>query len=176
MCVCVCVCVCVLTLHSPTHSSQSCIRHSCALFTVLHIHTHSSHPYTLFTSLHTLRSPAHSSQSYTHFTVLHTLHSHTYSSQSNTLFTVLHTLHSLYEVARGQNGVRNQASHSRKQQNRKTSYIVYTVGSFTKDQLGWGFTVKQGGTTIHKDSGISLVATVGKGHHTRGNVMLTERW
>ena len=27
-----------------------------------------------------------------------------------------------------------------------------------------------------QDSGINLVTTVGKDHHTRGNVMLTERW
>ena len=30
--------------------------------------------------------------------------------------------------------------------------IVYTDGSVTKDQSGWGFTVKQGATTIHEDS------------------------
>ena len=31
-------------------------------------------------------------------------------------------------------------------------YLVYTDGSATKDQSGWGFTVKQGATTIHGDS------------------------
>ena len=30
--------------------------------------------------------------------------------------------------------------------------IMYTEGSFTKDQSGWGFTGKQGATTIHEDS------------------------
>ena len=30
--------------------------------------------------------------------------------------------------------------------------IVYTDGSVTKDQSGWGFTVKQGATTMHEDS------------------------
>ena len=29
---------------------------------------------------------------------------------------------------------------------------MYTEGSFTKDQSGWGFTGKQGATTIHEDS------------------------
>ena len=32
--------------------------------------------------------------------------------------------------------------------------IVYTNALVTKDQSGWGFTVKQGATTIHEDSGI----------------------
>ena len=36
--------------------------------------------------------------------------------------------------------------------------IVYTDGSVTKDQSGWGFTVKQGATTIHEDSAASQVA------------------
>ena len=30
--------------------------------------------------------------------------------------------------------------------------VVYTDGSVTTDQSGWGFTVKQGATTIHEDS------------------------
>ena len=30
--------------------------------------------------------------------------------------------------------------------------IVYTDGSVTKDQSGWGLTVKPGATTIHEDS------------------------
>ena len=29
---------------------------------------------------------------------------------------------------------------------------VYTDGSVTKDQSGWGFTIKQSVTTIHEDS------------------------
>ena len=31
-------------------------------------------------------------------------------------------------------------------------FLVYIEGSVTKDQSGWGFTVKQGATTIHEDS------------------------
>ena len=34
---------------------------------------------------------------------------------------------------------------------RPQDLIVYTDGSVTKDQPGWGFTVKQGATTIHED-------------------------
>ena len=37
--------------------------------------------------------------------------------------------------------------------------IVYTDGSATKDQSGWGFTVKQGATTIHEDSAACTVST-----------------
>ena len=37
--------------------------------------------------------------------------------------------------------------------------IVYTDGSVTKDQSGWGFTVKQGETTIHEDSAAHTVST-----------------
>jgi len=36
---------------------------------------------------------------------------------------------------------------------------VYTDGSVTKDQSGWGFTVKQGATTIHEDSAAYTVST-----------------
>jgi ribonuclease HI len=36
---------------------------------------------------------------------------------------------------------------------------VYTDGSVTKDQSGWGFTVKQGATTIHEDSAAYEVST-----------------
>ena len=43
------------------------------------------------------------------------------------------------------------------QENSKAQdFIVYTDGSVTKDQSGWGFTVKQGATTIHEDSACSL--------------------
>jgi len=45
------------------------------------------------------------------------------------------------------------------QENRKPQdLIVYTDGLVTKDQSGWGFTVKQGATTIHEDSAASQVA------------------
>ena len=37
--------------------------------------------------------------------------------------------------------------------------IVHTDGSVTKDQSGWGFTVKQSVTTIHEDSAACMVAT-----------------
>ena len=37
--------------------------------------------------------------------------------------------------------------------------IVYTDGSVTQDQSGWGFTVKQGATTIHKNSAAYEVST-----------------
>ena len=36
---------------------------------------------------------------------------------------------------------------------------MYTDGSVTKDQSGWGFTVKQGATTIHEDSAAYTVST-----------------
>ena len=31
--------------------------------------------------------------------------------------------------------------------------VIYTDGSVTRDQSGWGFTVKQGGRIVHEDSG-----------------------
>ena len=31
--------------------------------------------------------------------------------------------------------------------------MIYTDGSATRDRAGWGFTVKQGGRTVHEDSG-----------------------
>ena len=37
--------------------------------------------------------------------------------------------------------------------------IVYTDDSVTKDQSGWGFTVKQGATIIHEDSAVYTVST-----------------
>ena len=36
---------------------------------------------------------------------------------------------------------------------------MYTDGSVTKDQSGWGVTVKQGATTIHEDSAANMVST-----------------
>ena len=38
-------------------------------------------------------------------------------------------------------------------------FIMYTDDSVTKDQSGWGFTVKQGATTIHEDSAAYMVST-----------------
>ena len=37
--------------------------------------------------------------------------------------------------------------------------IVYTDGSVTKEQSGWGFTVKQGASVIHEDSAANTVLT-----------------
>ena len=37
--------------------------------------------------------------------------------------------------------------------------IVYTDGSVTRDQSGWGFTVKQGETTTHENSGACTFST-----------------
>ena len=36
---------------------------------------------------------------------------------------------------------------------------MYTEGSVIKDQSGWGFTVKQGTTTIHEDSAAYTVSS-----------------
>ena len=36
---------------------------------------------------------------------------------------------------------------------------MYTDGSVTKDQSGWGFTVKQGAATIHEDRAAYTVST-----------------
>ena len=45
------------------------------------------------------------------------------------------------------------------QENSKAQNIVYTDGSVTKDQSGWGFTAKQGATSIHEDSVVYSVPT-----------------
>ena len=37
--------------------------------------------------------------------------------------------------------------------------IVDADGSVTKDQSGWGFTAKQGATTIHEDSATYTIST-----------------
>ena len=37
--------------------------------------------------------------------------------------------------------------------------VIYTDVSVTKDRSGWGFTVKQGGRTVHEDSGAHRVTT-----------------
>ena len=37
--------------------------------------------------------------------------------------------------------------------------VIYTDGSVTRDQSGWGFLVKQGGRTVRKDSGAHRVTT-----------------
>ena len=66
-------------------------------------------------------------------------------------------LKALSRTASRQNRVRDQASHSRKQQT--ASLLVYTDGSVTKDQSGWGFTVKQGLTAIHENSAVYTILT-----------------
>ena len=35
--------------------------------------------------------------------------------------------------------------------------VIYIDGSVTRDRSGWGFTVKQGGRTVHEDSGYHRV-------------------
>ena len=37
--------------------------------------------------------------------------------------------------------------------------VIYTDSSVTRDRSGWGFTVKQGGRTVHEDSGAHRVMT-----------------
>ena len=37
--------------------------------------------------------------------------------------------------------------------------VIYTDGSVTRDRPGWGFMVKQGGRTVHEDSGAHRVMT-----------------
>ena len=37
--------------------------------------------------------------------------------------------------------------------------VIYTDGSVTRDWSGWEFTVKQGGRTVHEDSGAHRVTT-----------------
>ena len=37
--------------------------------------------------------------------------------------------------------------------------VTYTDGSVTRDQSSWTFTVKQGGRTVHEDSGAQRVTT-----------------
>ena len=37
--------------------------------------------------------------------------------------------------------------------------VIYTDGLVTRDRSGWGFTVKQGGRTVHEDSGAYRVTT-----------------
>ena len=60
-------------------------------------------------------------------------------------------------VEKGQQAKWSQRSSFFLQENSKAQdLIVYTDGSVTKDQSGWGFPVKQGATTIHEDSECSL--------------------
>ena len=38
-------------------------------------------------------------------------------------------------------------------------FVIYMDGSVTRDRSGWGFRVKQGGRTVHEDSGAHRVTT-----------------
>ena len=37
--------------------------------------------------------------------------------------------------------------------------VIYIDGSIKRDQSGWGFTVTQGGRTVHEDSGAHRATT-----------------
>ena len=37
--------------------------------------------------------------------------------------------------------------------------VIYTDGTVTRDQFGWGFTIKQGRKTVHGNSGAHTVTT-----------------
>ena len=39
-------------------------------------------------------------------------------------------------------------------------HVIYTNGSVTRDRSGWGFTVKQGGRTVHEDSGVTTSSLI----------------
>ena len=56
-----------------------------------------------------------------------------------------------------QNRVRDQASHSRKQQTVKPHSVHGWLSH--RRPVRWGFTVKQGATTIHEDSAAYTVST-----------------
>ena len=43
--------------------------------------------------------------------------------------------------------------------NKPHDIVIYIDGSLTRDRSGWGFTVKQGGRTVHEDSGAHRVTT-----------------
>ena len=60
-------------------------------------------------------------------------------------------------MARRQNSVRDQAFIE--ENSKPQDLIMYTDGSVTKHQSGWGFTVKQGATIIHEDSAAHTVST-----------------
>ena len=60
-------------------------------------------------------------------------------------------------MASRQNGVRDQASIQ--ETSKPQDLIVCTDGSVTKAQSMWGFSVKQGATTIHEDSAAYTVST-----------------
>ena len=45
------------------------------------------------------------------------------------------------------------------QNSKPQALLVYTDGSVTSDQSGWGFIVKQGATTFHEDSAAYTVST-----------------
>ena len=42
---------------------------------------------------------------------------------------------------------------------KRLDIVIYTDRSVTKNRSGWGFTVKQGGRTVHEDGGVHRAAT-----------------
>ena len=52
-----------------------------------------------------------------------------------------------------------EKKRQKKRRKKAQDLIVYTDGSVTKDQLGWGFIVKQGATTIHEHSAAYTIST-----------------
>ena len=63
-------------------------------------------------------------------------------------------------VENGQQAKQSEIKLLIQESSKLQDFIVYTGGSVTKDQSGWGFTVKQGGTTIHEDKTSSLTMEV----------------
>ena len=62
-------------------------------------------------------------------------------------------------VENGQQGKQSEIKLLIQDSSKQRELIVYTDGSVTKNQSGWGFTVKQGVTTIHVDSAAYTVST-----------------
>ena len=56
-------------------------------------------------------------------------------------------------------GTHCRTNACRSQQQTAYDIVIYTDGSVTRDRSGWGFKVKQGGRTVHKDSGSHRVMT-----------------
>ena len=62
-------------------------------------------------------------------------------------------------VENGQQGKQSEIKLLIQDSSKQRELIVYTDGSVTKNQSGWGFTVKQGVTTIHEVSAAYTVST-----------------
>ena len=61
-------------------------------------------------------------------------------------------------VENGQQAKRSEIKHLIQENSKPQDLTMYTDGTVTKDQSGWGFTVKQGTTTIHEDSAAYTVS------------------